>query len=57
MKYTLWFDIVDSEAAAVALCSRLNQQATPYMRKRHPAHATPWNEPTMPGAWIVWSYC
>lgn len=43
MKYHPTFHIVDTEEQAIAFCNRINSQYTAYMRKKHPAHYTPWS--------------
>lgn len=52
MKYYLTFRIFKTEAEARAHCYYLNEQATPYMRKHHPAHYNPLNIET--GEFVVW---
>ena len=42
MKATMNFRFVNTEAEAVALTEQRQAQATRYMRKKHPAHFTPW---------------
>ena len=54
MRYQLAFRFADCETEAAAMCAEWNRRATPYMRKKHPAHYTPWNCPEEPGKFIVW---
>lgn len=58
-KYRLSFKFTETEEQASALRDRLNSETTPYMRKHHPAHFTPWesSSQTDPAHFIVWFYC
>lgn len=55
-KYQLWFEFAESEEEAKRLCALRDSQATPYMRRKHPAHYTPWNNREQPGLFVVWSH-
>lgn len=55
-KYQLWYEFAKSEEDAKRLCKLRDSQATPYMRKHHPAGYTPWNCREEPGLFIVWSH-
>lgn len=41
-KYQLWFEFRNTEKEAQTLCDLVNKNYTPYMRKNHKAHYTPW---------------
>ena len=43
MRYRESFKFKNTEKQAIEFCDRMNKQATPYVRKHHPAHFTPWN--------------
>lgn len=40
-RYQYGFQFFDSEAAAKAFCAECN--CNPYIRRKHPAHYTPWS--------------
>lgn len=42
MKYYASFDFYNTETEAEAARKRYQQTATPYQRKKYPAHVTPW---------------
>jgi len=52
----LMFTFTETEEAARAEVERRNREASPYCRKRYPAHFTPWQSPspTDPAHFIVW---
>lgn len=56
-KYRYTFDFVKTEAEAVKMCEQINKESTYYMRKKHPAHFTPWaaNDGSFTG-FVVWYY-
>ena len=56
-KYRYTFDFVKTEAEAVKRCEQINKGSTYYMRKKHPAHFTPWaaNDGSFTG-FVVWYY-
>ena len=57
-KYQLTFEFHSTEEQAAAACERLNKTATPYMRKHHPAHYTPWESlDGRESKFIVWFHC
>ena len=41
-RYQLNFQFFDSWSEAQAFCDYKNKTATPYCRRRYPAHYTPW---------------
>lgn len=43
MKKQLTFELVDTVAAAVDLCNKINTGLSYYMRKNKPAHYTHWS--------------
>ena len=55
-RYQLRFTFAASEEEARTICARYNRLASPYCRKRYPAHFTPWTStsPTDPARFIVW---
>lgn len=58
-KYNLWFDFVNTEEEARALTEYKNRTATPYQRRRYPAHFTEWSpltEEPDSAKFVVWSY-
>lgn len=56
-RYMSWFEFVKTEQEAKNLVDLLNSRATPYMRKNHPAHYTPWTDSkTKIAQFVVWSY-
>lgn len=57
-RYTLSAVFVATWSDAQRMVEQFNSAATPYMRKRHPAHFTPWesNSPTDPAHFVVWNY-
>lgn len=52
----LSFTFCETEPEARELCKQYDAQATPYCRKRYPAHFTPWQStsPTDTAHFIVW---
>ena len=52
--YRLTFDFVETEEQAQALCDSINARQTRYMRKKHPAHYTPWDSQDGEHIFIVW---
>ena len=56
-KYHLTFKFCDTEGVAQALCGEINANATPYMRRKHPAHYTPWDSRDgKEHCFVVWYY-
>jgi hypothetical protein len=57
-KYHLGFTFAATEGEARRMVEQFNSEATPYMRKRHPAHFTPWqsSSQTDPAHFVVWHY-
>lgn len=56
-KYRYTFDFVDTETQAIKLCDSINKKLTRYMRKKHPAHFTPWNSlDNTEHKFVVWYY-
>ena len=41
-KYHMDFIFVKTEEEAIVACANFNHWATPYCRRKHPAHYTPW---------------
>ena len=44
-RYRDTFEIFSTEAEARAFCDARNAAATPYVRRKHPAHYTEWSAP------------
>lgn len=42
-KYRKTFEFFDTEEQAQAFCDTENKSASPYVRKKYPAHYTPWS--------------
>lgn len=42
-KYRTTFDFFDTEEQAQVFCDKENKSASPYVRKKYPAHYTPWS--------------
>lgn len=55
MKHQLTFNFFETEAGARAFCECWNKQQTYYMRKKHPAHFTPWQSGAE-SKFIAWYY-
>lgn len=41
-RYRLTFKFTETKEQAQAICDKINAGYTYYMRKKHPAHFTPW---------------
>lgn len=44
-RYRPAFEIFKTEEEARAFCDGFNATASPYVRRKHPAHYTPWSAP------------
>lgn len=57
MRYRKIFEFCGTEEQAQALCANINANATRYMRKKHPAHYTPWSsQDGKEHKFVVWYY-
>ena len=57
-KYQLSFTFAATEGEAWRMVEQFNSEASPYMRKRNPAHFTQWqsSSQTDPAHFVVWHY-
>ena len=54
-RYRMTFDFVDTEEEAKAFCDTQNKNY--YLRKKHPAHYTPWvSQDGREHKFVVWYY-
>lgn len=58
-KLQLSYFFCESEEQAQRCCERINRNAGPYRRKKHPAHYTPWksSSATDTAKYVVLYYC
>lgn len=57
-RYTLSAVFTATQSDAQRMVEQFNSAATPYMRKRHPAHFTPWQSSSQTDSahFVVWHY-
>ena len=55
-KYRKTFEFFNTEEAARAFCNYQNATAAPYVRRKYPAHYTPWksSSPNDPARFVAW---
>ena len=54
-RYTRTFQFFDTEEQAKSFCDRMNALATPYARKKHPAHYMLWeSQNRQEHKFVVW---
>lgn len=57
MKYYLTFDFYNTKEEAEKAAAFYQKTATPYQRKHHPAHVTPWeSKDRTEKKYICWTY-
>lgn len=56
-RWSYTFHICASEDIAREFCERAMRGVSAYVKKKYPAHYTPWNEPGYPDHFVAWTPC